>query len=312
MAVALSSPVVKSNILIGSILAITATIIWSGNFIVARAVSDEIPPVSLAFYRWLTAGIILFPFAINGFRNEMATIKKSFWYLFWTALSGITLFNTFLYVAGHYTEAVNLALIGTTSSPVIALILAAIFLRERITTLRIIGMLICISGILYLLSRGSMERLIAFRFTTGDWWILAAAFCFAVYNTLVKKKPKALTPVTFLFTTFVFGTLLLLPLYFIELSYSKSVNWNWNLLGIIIYLGLGTSVISFLCWNAAIQRLGSSRTALFGNLIPIFSTLEAVWLLGEKITPVHFVSGTLIISGLVLANIMSTKRRYEI
>ena len=309
MAVALSSPAIKSNILAGSILAIVATIIWSGNFIVARAVFDKIPPVSLAFYRWFTASVILFPFAINGFRNEFPVIKNNFWYLFWTALSGITLFNTFLYVAGHYTEAVNLALIGTTSSPVIALILAAIFLRERITVLRIIGMMICISGIMYLLSRGSMDRLIAFRFTTGDWWILAAAFCFAVYNTLVRKKPKSLTPVTFLFTTFGLGTLLLLPFYIIEINYSLPVDWSWNLIGIVLYLGLGTSVISFLCWNAAIARLGSARTALYGNLIPIFSTLEAVWILGEVITYVHLISGILILIGLVLANIVSSNKR---
>lgn len=293
----------RKKIITGTVLAVIATIIWSGNFIIARGVYDKIPPVSLAFYRWMTATIILLPFAWSAFRKEFLFVKNHFWYFFWTSLTGVTLFNTCLYVAGHYTEAVNLALIGTTSSPIIATFLAAVFLKERISFLRILGMLICISGILFLLSKGSIDRLISFRFTTGDWWILSAAFCFAVYNTFVRKKPKTVSSLTFLFTTFLLGTLLLFPMYLVELNFVSVVTWNWNLSGIILYLGLGTSVISFLCWNAAIARLGSARTAIFGNLIPLFSTLEAVWLLHEQITRVHIISGLLLLAGLILANV---------
>jgi drug/metabolite transporter (DMT)-like permease len=72
---------------------------------------------------------------------------------------------------------------------------------------------------------------------------------------------------------------------------------------IILYLGLGTSVISFLCWNAAISRLGAARTALFGNLIPIFASLEAVFFLGEKISVLHLISGVVVITGLIIANL---------
>ena len=87
------------------------------------------------------------------------------------------------------------------------------------------------------------------------------------------------------------------------------VIWDKNLFGSILYLGIGASVISFFCWNAAIARIGSVSTALFGNLIPIFSTLEAVWLLGETITLVHVISGVLVIIGLVLANLKKAKDR---
>ena len=94
--------------------AVLATIIWSGNFIVARGVVSQIPPISLAFFRWLTASVIIFPFAIRSFKNEIAVTKKHIPYLFWTSLTGIALFNTLVYVAGHYSSAINLALIGTT------------------------------------------------------------------------------------------------------------------------------------------------------------------------------------------------------
>jgi len=293
----------QKTIYTGIFFAILATIIWSGNFIVARGVIHQIPPFSLAFYRWATASIIIFPLAIKTFNAEKTIVITHWKYLFWVALTGITLFNTLVYIAGHYTPAINLALIGTTSSPVFAILLAAIFLGEKIKPLRILGLLICISGIVLLLSKGSIQNLINFHFSPGDWWILGGALCFAIYNTLVRKKPKNITPVNFLFVVFSMGTLFLLPLFIWEVFYSAPINWNLQLILIILYLGIGTSVISFLLWNAAIARLGSARTALFGNLIPIFSTLEAVWILNEKITVIHFISGLLVIIGLVIANL---------
>lgn len=299
----MSETLQPKTVYIGIVLAILATIIWSGNFIVARGVIHRIPPFSLAFYRWLTASVIILPLAIKKFNSEKTIVLKHGKYLFWVALSGITLFNTLIYIAGHYSPAINLALIGTTSSPVFAILLAAIFLRERIRPLRILGMIICISGIVVLLSGGSFERFIHFHFSTGDWWMLAGALAFAIYNTLVRKKPTTITPVNFLFVVFSMGTILLLPFYIWEVLHADDVMWDIDLILIILYLGMGASVICYLLWNAAIARLGSARTALFGNLIPIFSTLEAVWLLNEEITVIHMISGLLVVTGLVIANL---------
>ena len=293
----------KKNSYTGIALALITVIIWSGNFIIARGVYKQIPPISLAFYRWSLASVIIFFIGYKKFVAEKTFVFKNWKYLFWVALMGITLFNTFIYIAGHTTSAINLALIGTTSSPVFAIILSAIFLKERITPLRIAGLLFCIAGVLVLLSKGSFATLLAFRFTAGDVWILLSAFVFSIYTVLVKRKPANISPVTFLFAIFIGGTLLLLPFFIIETVVMPPVVWDNHLLGSILYIGVGASVIGFLCWNAAIARIGSVRTALFGNLIPIFSTLEAVWLLGETITAVHIISGALVIAGLVLANL---------
>jgi drug/metabolite transporter (DMT)-like permease len=297
------NPVPTKQLYIGIGLAVLATIIWSGNFIIARAIIGKIPPISLAFYRWATASLIMLPLAYKKFSEEKQVVLKNKKYIFWISLSGITLFNTLVYYAGHYTPAINLALIGTTSSPVFSIVLAAIFLNERITPLRIIGLLLCISGIFYLIAKGSWEVLKNFHFSEGDALILLGALTFAIYNIFVRKKPGGLSPINFLFVIFSAGTLLLLPFFIWETFNTPAINWNMNLVLIILYLGAGTSVIAFLCWNVAISRLGAARTALFGNLIPIFSTLEAVWLLGEEITMVHIISGITVITGLVIANL---------
>jgi len=296
----------KKDIYLGITLAIFATIVWSGNFIISRGVNTQIGPVSLAFYRWLTATILIAPFAWKKYTAEKKQVLANWKYLAWVALTGITLFNTFVYVAGHYTTAINMALIGTTSSPVFATIMAVIFLKEKMSAFRVTGMIICIGGILLLISKGSLQTLASFHFSTGDLWILAGAFAFAVYNILVRKRPKILSSLNFLFVIFAAGTIMLFPAFLIELSVGSATQWSVSLVSAILYLGAGTSVIAFLCWNIALHSLGAGRTVLFGNLIPVFSALEAVLLLGEKITTIHILSGVLVIVGLVIANAKHT------
>ena len=268
----------------------------------------QIPPISLAFFRWLTASVIIFPFAFKKVKLEWKAVKTSWHYFFLVSLAGIALFNTFAYIGGQYTTAINLALIGTTSSPVMAVIMAHFFLKEHIGWKKIAGMILCIIGVLFILSKGKFQNLLSLHFDKGDLWMLAAAFCFAVYNTTVKKRPTSISPVTFLFVSFLFGTLMLLPFYIWETNNTAPVKWNLYLISVILYLGLGASVICFTIWNIAIHKIGAARTVLFGNLIPVFTSIEAVFYLHEKFTIYHVVSMLLVFAGLILANLHFTRK----
>ena len=287
----------------GIALSLLAVIIWSGNFVIARDVIKQLPPISLNFYRWLTASLIIAPFAWRSTRESWPLIKKNIRYLLLVSLLGISLFNSFVYVGAHYTSAINMALIGTTSSPIMVVILARIFLGEKIYLAKAIGTLLCIIGVLFLLSHGNFNTLVHLHFSEGDLWLLLAALSFAIYNILVRKKPKELKPLPFLFSIFTLGTLLMTPFCFAEAANAAPVVWNLRLMLSVLFLGLGASVICFFIWNMAIAKLGAGRTALFGNLIPIFSSMEAVVLLNEKITTFHIISFCLVVGGLVIANL---------
>lgn len=301
----------KKETTTGMALALLAVIIWSGNFIVARGVSGQIPPISLAFFRWLSASLIILPFAITKFRKEWNVVKRSWHYLFWVSLTGVALFNTFVYIAGHYTTAINLALIGTTTSPIMAVAMAWIFLKEEIGWMKLAGLLFSVAGVLFLLSKGSLHALLSLHFGEGDLWMLLAAFCFAVYNTLVKKKPMAISPVNFLFVAFSAGTLMLLPFYIWETRQATPVQWSLDLALVILYLGLGASVICFLIWNSAIHKIGAARTVLFGNLIPVFSSLGAFLFLHERFTWIHLVSLVMVFTGILLANLRALRGNFS-
>ena len=131
--------------------------------------------------------------------------------------------------------------------------------------------------------------------------MLLGAFLFAVYNIVVRQKSPELKPLTYLFVTFILGTLLLLPMYLVEIQHTAPVHWNMNLLLIMLYSGAGTSVAAFFCWNAAITRIGSARTAVFGNTIPVMATFEAMWFLHESVSLVQVLSMIIVTAGLVIA-----------
>jgi drug/metabolite transporter (DMT)-like permease len=293
----------QKNIYIGIGFAMLAALIWSGNFIIARALNNKIPPFSLNFYRWLIASLIILPFAVKQSASQWKLVKRSWSYFFWASLSGIVLFNSLIYIGAHFTSAINLALIGTTSSPIMAVIFARIFLKEKIRWMKLIGMILCSIGVLFLLLKGNFKNLLSLHFSTGDLWSLAAACSFAVYNTLVKKKPAGITPVYFLFVIFVLGTLILFPFFLWELNHYQTVIFSNDIIFSILYIGIGASVICFLIWNIAIGKLGAGRTALFGNLIPVFSSIEAALILNEDFTWIHITSMLIIFVGILLSNL---------
>jgi drug/metabolite transporter (DMT)-like permease len=158
---------VNVQMLIGYLLAVFATVIWAGNFIVARALNQDILPVSLAFWRWAIAVATLAPFALRSTFTDWKMVKKHLPYLTVSALLGVTVFNTLIYIAGHTTQALNMALIAT-SSPIFIVFMSRFFYGETISLTRAAGMMLVVSGVLMLIAGGSLERLLSISFAIGD------------------------------------------------------------------------------------------------------------------------------------------------
>ena len=150
----------------GYLLALLAVVIWSGNFVVARAVADMIPPWQCNFWRWFTAFVTILPFAWRHLREDWPALRRHWRFVVVMSLLGVTLMNTFFYKAGQSTESLNMALIAPTA-PIIILIFSRLLYGEAITPRRLLGMLVVATGIVILVSRGDMERLAALRFAPG-------------------------------------------------------------------------------------------------------------------------------------------------
>jgi drug/metabolite transporter (DMT)-like permease len=285
----------------GYSLAVVATVIWAGNFIVARALNQDILPVGLAFWRWAIAVATLAPFTVRAAVADWKLIKKYLPYLTVSALSGVTTFNTLIYVAGHTTLAVNMALIAT-SSPVFIVLMSRLFYGEHISLTRATGIAIAVSGVVLLIAGGSLERLLSISFAIGDLYMLLASIIFAGYTMLVKRKPPNLRMTTFTLSTFSLGLLFLSPFYALECWIYHPVVFNPSIALALLYVGVLSSVVAFLAWNQAIALIGPNRTALIYYLIPVFSGIAAWLFLGEAISLVHIFSTLAIVCGIIITN----------
>ena len=233
----MSNNLKPQSLFAGYLFAIGATAIWSGNFIVARGLSESIPPISLAFYRWLVAVIVFTPFAIKALVQEWAIIKKHVIYFSITSFLGITAFNTLIYFAGHTTTAMNLSLISITF-PIFILLFSRILFKEFITIKKGIGITLVLSGVLFLITKGKLSTLLDISFNIGDVWMLLAAIIFAIYSLFLKNKPKGLSIIALQFSTFILGLIFLLPFFLWEQTIVHQSFLNQTTIPAILYVGI--------------------------------------------------------------------------
>ncbi|MEL4455087.1 DMT family transporter [Lutimonas vermicola] len=286
---------------IGFVYAALATIIWSGNFLIARGLNDKIPPVSLAFWRWTVATIVVFPIIIKSVYTQRKLLRQHAGYLVVTSILGVSVFNTLIYIAGQTTSALNLSLISITF-PVFTIILARIFLKEPITVSKTGGVMVIIFGVILLVSKGNLNSLFSMSFAIGDVWMLLASLIFAIYSLLVKSRPLEIRPQSFLGSTFLIGLIFLSPFYLFSLNGSDSGLYDQVTIYSILYIGIFASVVAYFLWNRSVDLLGPSKASMIYYTIPIFSGILAYIFLNEKIMPVHLISGLLILSGIFIAN----------
>lgn len=292
--------------LLGFACAIATTLLWSGNFVVARGLSDAIGPLTLSFWRWVVAIVFLFPFAIKSLLSDKSWLKENIAYLSLVSLLGVTLFNSLIYYAGQTSSAINLSLIAITF-PVFVLILSRIFFAEKIIWNKLVGIVLVISGVLLLISKGEVSVLKALTFSEGDVWMLLAALMFAIYSMLLKRKPAGISVPAFQLASFMLGLIFLLPAYLLELYLLPAKPVDSAIVLSILYVGIFSSLFAFILWAKAIALIGAVNAGMVYYSLPLFSGALAIMILGETVTEQHFYSAMLILSGILLAVVYRPK-----
>jgi drug/metabolite transporter (DMT)-like permease len=241
------------------------------------------------------------PFALPQLVKEWSLVRSHLPYMVVTAFLGITCFNTLIYIAGHTTTAMNLSLIAITF-PVFIVLISRMLFNEKLTLKKFAGILLVMSGVIFLVTRGEISRLLRIELVAGDLLMLSAALIFAVFTILLKYKPGNISLHTFQFALFSIGLFFLLPFFIWEQAGSAGMILNQTTVGAILYVGIFASLLAFLSWNRAILSLGPSRAGMIYYTLPLFSGILAFLFIGEDIGLIHGASLVLIVSGIVMAN----------
>lgn len=282
-------------------LLLTLTVLfWSGNFVLGRAVHDAVPPVGLAFWRWLGGFLLLLPFAWQPLQRDWHTLRQHWRPVLLLATLGVAAFNTLVYLGLQYTVALNALLLQSTM-PVLIMLMSFLLFRETVHTRQTLGIVVSLSGVFAIVTHGDPARLAELAFNRGDLLVFTAVICYAAYSVLLRLRPKV-HPLSFLAVTFALGALLLLPLYAWEsLHLHRPMPLNLTALAAIGYVALFPSVLAYFCFNRGVELVGANRAGLFIHLMPVFGSLMAILFLGERFEVFHGIGILLILIGIILA-----------
>jgi len=278
------------------VLLILSSLLWGGNFVVGRAVAEGIPPVSLAFYRWVTALIVLALLAGRATLRSLPVLRRHLGWLLLSSFTGVLLFHTLVYTGLHTTTAINASLIVATS-PVIIPIVVYLASRERITPREGVGIVATMVGVVIVLTRGNLTALSNLHFAAGDLMILGAVIAWAVYSVALQRRPDV-PPLVIVTAVAAVGTLMIAPFYVWEAVSVGGFAWNLPHIATFLYVGIFASVIAYIAWNQGVVSVGPTRAGPYLNLMPLFSAVLAVLFLGEAIHVFHLVGGAFIAAGL--------------
>ena len=283
-------------------LAALAMLLWAGNWVLGRAVRAEIPPVGLNFWRWTFATIVVLPFAWAPARRDWPVVRRHWKLMLTLGATGAAVSHSMIYIGLRSTEAIN-ALLLNSAAPIIIVVMAWAVFGDRVSPRQIVGIAISLVGTVVLVARGELANLARLSFNEGDLWVLGALTSVGLYTILLKRRPPGLGGLSLIFYMCVTGVLVMAPLYAWETLDGRPVSFTVPTLASIAYTGIFASVVAFLCYNAAIARVGPNLTSFFIHLMPVFGSALAIAFLGETLRLYHGLGFAVVLTGILLSTV---------
>lgn len=286
----------------GFLMLILANMIWGGNFVIGRIGVDYFPPLLFSLMRWIIAFLLLTPFMVKKLKRDWNIIWEHKRILLLLAVTGVAGYNTIIYFALQYTTSINASVVNSTT-PLFIAILAIFILREKLLAHQAAGILLSVFGILYIISKGSIEMFLSWKINAGDLYVLAAVIMWASYSVIGKKYSNVLPVLTSFYASSFIGILLLVPLSLIEyLVMEKTPVFTLTSAGILLYVGFLASIMAFLSWNFGVSLIGAAKAGVFLNLLPIFAIIFALCFTEEKLYLYQIIGGGIVTLGVVISS----------
>lgn len=281
------------------LLLVLATLFWSGNFVLGRAVRADVPPIGLAFWRWCGGSILVMGFAWPYLKRDWGLIRQHWKIVLLLSILGVASFNTLIYTGLQFTTAIN-ALLMQSAMPVLIVLMSYLFFREIVSAVQGVGILLSLVGVLAIIGQGRLEVLTSLSLNLGDLLVFIAVALYAAYSALLRQRPP-IHPLSFIAATFIAGAVILLPFYLWENATGRVMSVDGVTLLTVGYVAIFPSILAYLFYNRGVELAGANRAGLFVHLMPVFGSLMAILFLGERFGWFHGVGILLILGGILLA-----------
>ena len=271
----------------------------ASNLVVARGGVEYVPPISLAFWRWVLVFLILLPFTFTSLKKNFNFIKKEYKQIFFIGAMGCGVCGAFPFLAGQTTTITNMGIIYT-SSPIFIILISNLFFKEKINFLKIIGLCSCLIGVFVIIIKGNLTILFNLKFNIGDLWMLAAAIGWALYSIyLYYWKTNLEIFQRFTLIAF-FGAASLLPFYIIEEFYFVRTVFNSYFFSWVSFAAISPGIIAFTLYTLAQKKLGASVTGFTLYIFTVYGAIYGYFLFDEQLEKYHYIGTILVFTGVYL------------
>jgi len=281
-----------------------AALFWSGNFIAGRALRNDIDPITLNLLRWALCLAIFLPWVGPKAWRCRSIVVREWRLLLGLGITGIAAFQTLVYLALASTTAIN-ALLILSLAPAAILIGASLTGRRRPSRMQWAGTLVSLAGACILVARGNPALLLNLSPARGDLWMIVAVVLWAAYSLLLRRRPADLPQDVALAASIVPAVALMLAL-------SATVNHapvlpTPPLVGALIYVAIFASLFAFLLWSYGVSTIGPERAGQYVHLMPVFGTLLAIEVLGERLALAQVLGALVVLAGIALVQRRSAR-----
>jgi drug/metabolite transporter (DMT)-like permease len=284
----------------GLLCLIAVMIIWGSTFVVTKTAAREIPPLTLATLRFVIASVILVPIALSRGGLQRLPQPLPWRNLILMALTGVAAFAITFNYALVYGAAAQGAIVYALVPAGIALA-AVLFLRERVSRWRVLGMVLSVIGVV-IVAAGGDSSFGAPNPVLGAMWMFGAVLAWTSY-TILAKRLAAADPIVTIAVVSTLGAMMLLPVATIEVL-TSSVAFEPTLAawGGALFLGVFASALAYIAYGFALRVLDATVVGVYTNLNPIIGVAAAVLFLGEVLYPSQIAGGLIAFAGMWLAS----------
>lgn len=275
-----------------------SAVFWAGAFIAGKYSVPYIPVFTLTFLRFFYAVIILW-FVTRATKTDCSFQKEKIPVYLFTGIVGMFGYHVLFFTALKYTTAINSSIIAATN-PMMTTLMAFLFLHNRLERRQVFGIVLSFFGVLLTITGADPNLIRDFSFNAGDLWMLAAVAAWAAYGVFSKSKGKGIPPIVLTFYSFLVCTILLIPFALHEQPWTVLPKVPMSAHLAVLYMSIFPSVIGYLVQQMAIKEIGPAKASVFVNLVPVFSIILAVILLGEELQPIKILTAAIIITGVYI------------
>ena len=271
-------------------------LIWGTNFSVVKAAFHYMPPLAFTGVRFAISSALLYGL-VRWRHGSVAFPPGLGWRMVWLGVLGNTIYQLAFTFALVWSTATNTALLLATM-PAVVTLLAGVRRIERVTPRMWLGTGLATIGVALVLRTGGVD----FSTATlkGDACALAATICWSFYTLSLRRIPATVSPLQITALTTLTGTpglvlAGLVPIAGVDWVHVPAPAW-----GALAYSAVLSLVVAYFIWNASVQRVGGTRTAIYMCLTPLIAALVAWATLGERLVPLQGAGAVLILTGVVM------------